>query len=201
MKITSKEQLSELYGTPNERAKNKILLKLEKHSRNFIERSPFFILSTIDQQGKMDSSPRGGKPGFVKILNDNQIIFPDSKGNNRVDSLSNIVDTGRVGTLFLIPGVDETLRINGSAHISSDPKLIELFPDEKNTPKTCVVIEVEEVFLHCAKAFMRSALWSADSKIERSELPSIGEMLRDQLGSKEVPESQEAMLKRYQDDL
>lgn len=149
----------------------------------------------------MDASPRGGNPGFVKVLNSQEIVIPDAKGNNRVDSLINIVETGRIGMLFLIPGVDETLRLNGTAFITSDTKYIEMFLSEKIPVKTCLVIKVEEVFLHCAKAFMRSKLWHEDSKIERSELPTMGQMLSDQLDSDETPETQEAMVKRYQKDL
>jgi predicted pyridoxine 5'-phosphate oxidase superfamily flavin-nucleotide-binding protein len=115
--------------------------------------------------------------------------------------MSNIVETGRVGLLFLIPGVDETLRLNGSAIISTDDDLLKLFPNEKISPKSCIVIKVEEVFLHCAKALMRSKLWHDDYKIERKSFPTMGRMLKDQLGDTKEPESQEEMVKRYQQDL
>jgi len=201
MKIKSEGQLRELYNLPSGRAKDKQLLALEKHSINFIQNSPFLIISTFDKNGKVDASPRGGKPGFVKILNEQKIIIPDSKGNNRIDSLLNIVESGRIGMLFLIPGVDETLRINGSVYISTDSDLLALFSSAHNLPKTCVVIQIEEVFLHCAKALMRSNLWNEKSKVMRSDFPTIGQMLKDQLGTQEDVESHEAMLKRYQKDL
>ena len=117
MEITNQEQLRELYGWPRGRAKIKVLQSLEKHAINFIEQSPFFVMSTYDSNGRTDASPRGGKPGFVKILDDNTLLVPDSKGNNRVDSLINIVETGNIGCLFLIPGIDETLRILSLIHI------------------------------------------------------------------------------------
>ena len=201
MKIENVNQLRELYDLPSGRAKDKVFSILDKHAITFISKSPFIVLSTSNKNGKMDASPRGGNPGFVKVLNSQEIVIPDAKGNNRVDSLINIVETGRIGMLFLIPGVDETLRLNGAAFITSDTKYIEMFSSEKIPVKTCLVIKVEEVFLHCAKAFMRSKLWDEDSKIQRSELPTMGQMLSDQLGSNETPETQEAMVKRYQKDL
>ena len=149
----------------------------------------------------MDSSPRGGVPGFVKVLTDSQLAIPDSSGNNRLDSLNNVVETGRIGLLFLIPGMDETLRLNGSAFISNNTNMLSRFSSELKQPKTCIVVEIEEVFFHCAKAFMRSKLWSPDSKIERSEMPSMGQMLHDQIGGNSKIETQDEMVKRYQKDL
>ncbi len=201
MKIESIQQLRELYGYPSGRAKDKVLSKLETHAINFINQSPFLILSSSNKEGKQDASPRGGALGFVKVISDSEIIIPDSKGNNRVDSLSNIVETGKVGLLFLIPGVDETLRINGNAYLSTDKDYLNVFTAEKNPPKSCIVVAIEEVFLHCAKAFMRSKLWDESSKINRDKFPTMGQMLKDQLGSKEAPETREAMVKRYQKDL
>jgi len=201
MKITTTNQLRALYDQPNARAKGKQLGSLDKHAVNFIEQSPFLVISTVHANMEMDVSPRGGKPGFVKILDSQTLIIPDAKGNNRIDSLTNIIETGRVGTLFLIPGIDETMRANGSASISTDPEYLNMFPDEQNPPKTCIVISIEEVFLHCAKAFMRSKLWSPTSQIDRSSLPTMGQMLKDQLGTNVEAESQDEMVKRYQSDL
>lgn len=201
MNITTSQQLRGLYDLPNERAKGKQLISLDKHAVNFIELSTFLVISTVNTNMEMDTSPRGGKPGFVKILNNQTFVIPDAKGNNRIDSLVNIVESGRVGTLFLIPGIDETLRINGSASISTDPEYLKMFPDEQNPPKTSIVISVEEVFLHCAKALMRSKLWSPASQIERSSLPTMGQMLKDQLRTNVETESQDDMVKRYQSDL
>lgn len=201
MKIKTESQLRALYGYPSGRAKDKVFSKLDKHAINFIEQSPFLVLSSASTSNKLDASPRGGSPGFVKVIDDSTIIIPDSKGNNRVDSIGNIVETGRVGLLFLIPGIDETLRLNGSAHLSCDASYLNLFQSEKNPPKSCIVVTVEELFLHCAKALMRSKLWDESSKIEKTEFPSMGQMLKDQLGSKEDPESREDMVKRYTPDL
>ena len=201
MKLSNLDQLRELYGYPSGRAKDKVLDSLEKHSIHFIENSPFLTLSTISNSRKMDCSPRGGAPGFVKVVNENCIVIPDAKGNNRVDSISNIIETGTIGLLFIIPGLDETLRVNGQANISTHEEHINLFASEEKIVKAAIVITIEEVFLHCAKAFMRSKLWSKDAQIKRSDFPSMGQMLKDQLGSSEAPESTEDMIKRYQKNL
>ncbi|MGB5418860.1 pyridoxamine 5'-phosphate oxidase family protein [Algibacter sp.] len=201
MKIENDAQLRELYGYPKGRAKEKVLSHLEKHGIHFIKNSPFFVMSTSSNEGKADASPRGGVPGFVKVIDDKTLIIPDSKGNNRVDSIGNIVETGRIGLLFLIPGIDETLRINGSAYLSTDIKHLDLFSEGQNPPKACLVVSVEEAFLHCAKAFMRSKLWDASAQIESQSFPTMGKMLKDQLGSKEDPESRDDMIKRYKKDL
>lgn len=201
MKITNQEQLRELYGYPKGRAKDKVLTKLEKHAINFIETSPFLVMSSSSEAGKQDASPRGGSPGFVKILDENTLIIPDAKGNNRVDSISNIIETGRIGLLFLIPGINETLRINGSAGLSTDPAYLKFFSEEQNPPIACIHVTVEESFLHCAKAFMRSKLWDASVQIDKDTFPTIGRMLNDQLGTNKEPETREDMEKRYTKDL
>lgn len=201
MKINTETQLRELYGFPSGRAKDKVLSKLDEHAINFIKKSPFLILSSSNKEKKHDASPRGGIPGFVKVINDSEIIIPDAKGNNRMDSILNIIETSNVGLLFLIPGVDETLRINGSAYLSTNKNHINLFASEQNLPKSCIIINVEEMFLHCAKAFMRSKLWDKSSQIDRGELPTMGQMLKYQLGSNDTPETREEMIKRYQKDL
>ncbi|MGH1540325.1 MAG: pyridoxamine 5'-phosphate oxidase family protein [Arenicella sp.] len=201
MYIESEEQLRKLYGFPKGRAKEKQLDALEKHSINFIEHSPFLTISTQGQSGMVDCSPRGGNPGFVRVMNDSCIIIPDAKGNNRLDSLVNIIETGEVGCLFLIPGIDETLRVNGFARISTHAKYLELFQDDKNPPQTCIEITIKEVFLHCAKALMRSKLWSPQALVDRSSFPTMGRMINDQLSVTEEPESQEDMVKRYEQNL
>lgn len=201
MKIVNKQQLRELYGFPSGRTKEKEFSSLDKHALRFIEKSPFVVISTSNKQGQLDASPRGGSPGFIKAINQNEIVIPDAKGNNCVDSIGNIIETGAIGMLFLIPGVDETLRVNGNGYLSTDSNYLELFDSEKNPPKACIVITVKEMFLHCAKAFMRSKLWHEDSKIKRTELPTMGEMLKDQLHASEPAKSHQDMVKRYQKDL
>ena len=201
MKIENAQHLRDLYGFPSGRAKDKALTKLDKHAIHFIATSPFLVISTSSQVGKLDASPRGGQPGFVKVVSETEIVIPDAKGNNRVDSIGNIVETGSIGLLFMIPGVDETLRINGQAYISTDTKYLDLFTSEKNLPKAVIVVSIEETFLHCAKAFMRSKLWDENAKIDRNSFPTMGQMLKDQLGSVDAPESREDMVARYEKDL
>jgi PPOX class probable FMN-dependent enzyme len=201
MYLESEEQLRELYGYAKGRAKDKQLPSLERHSSNFLAHSPFVTISTYAKSGSVDCSPRGGNPGFVKIINDNCIVLPDGKGNNRLDSLVNIIETGQIGCLFLIPGVDETLRINGLARISTSPEYLSLFSDDRNPPKTCIEITIKEVFLHCAKALMRSELWSLKAQIDRADFPTMGAMINDQLSIKDDPEAQEDMIARYKRDL
>lgn len=200
-KITSAKQLRELYDYPRGRAKDKVLDSLEKHSIHFIATSPFLVLSTVSKDGKMDVSPRGGKPGFVKISESGQLLIPDAKGNNRLDSLTNILETGSIGLIFLIPGIDETLRINGTACITNNEAVLSHFSTEDKKPVTCLVVSIDELFLHCAKALMRSKLWKSDYQIDPRNFPSIGTMLKDQLTSPEKAETREDMIKRYQKDL
>jgi len=201
MKIASDAQLREIYKEPKGRAKIKVLTALEKHSKNFIKESPFVVLATVSKTGTMDASPRGGGSGFVKIVSDTEILIPDYKGNNRVDSISNILETASIGLLFMIPGIDETLRLNGTATLTTSPDVLASFTDEARPPISCIVVQLEEVFLHCAKAFMRSKLWAAESQKDPNNFPSIGRMLNDQLKSTETPETREAMQARYTKDL
>lgn len=189
--IDSVDQLRSLYALPSGRAVRKQLSRLDRHCRRFIELSPFLVMAS-GGSGALDASPRGGVPGFVSVVDDVTLRIPDAPGNNRLDSLENIVAGGRVGLLFLIPGVDETLRVNGSAR---------LFATGEERPKLVIEVAVEEAYLHCAKALMRSRLWSGEARVERSVLPTMGEMLGEQLGLDTVPESREQMIARYQRDL
>jgi PPOX class probable FMN-dependent enzyme len=201
MNITSVDALRALYTTPGERAVRKQLSSLDRHCRRFIELSPFLVLATAGEAGEMDASPRGGVPGFIKVQDESTLLIPDVPGNNRLDSLENILVTGRVGLLFLIPGVDETLRVNGSAALSRAEGDLALCTDDRRAPKVVVRVSVLEAYLHCAKAFMRSRLWSAESHVDRALLPTLGQMLNDQTGIQVPAESQEAMVKRYGPDL
>ena len=199
--ITTIQALRALYAAPQERAVKKQIAALDVHCRRFIELSPFVVVSSADAQQNMDASPRGGAPGFIKVTADGAVLIPDAPGNNRLDSLENIVATGRVGLLFLIPGVDETLRINGRAVLSQDAADIALCTDLRRAPKLVIKVTVEAAYLHCAKALMRSRLWQADARVPRSSLPSAGQMISDQTGITSAPETQEAMIKRYAPDL
>ena len=201
MDILNESRLRDIYGHPKYRARNKELNSLDKHAINFINQSPFIVLSTSDQTGKMDASPRGGQSGFVKVLNEAELAIPDYKGNNRIDSLTNIVETNQIGLLFMIPGIDETLRVNGEAFITASEDILTLFSKESKPPISCIVVHVKEVFLHCAKAFMRSKLWDANTQVTPTGFPTMGEMLKDQIGISGEPESREEMTNRYLKDI
>ena len=188
------------YPAPGDRALRKQIAALDRHARRFIELSPFAVLSTADAQGRQDASPRGGAPGFVHVAAAQQLWIPDAPGNHRLDSLSNIVATGRIGLLFLVPGVDETLRVNGRARLRDEADRLAPFAADKRV-KLVIEVGIEEVYLHCAKALMRSKLWSDAARIERSALPTIGQMIADQMGVEAPGESQEQMLARYAKDL
>ena len=201
MNITTLEMLREQYAEPKERAVRKEIRALDVHCRRFIGLSPFLILATSDPNHNMDASPRGGAPGFVKVTADGVILIPDAPGNNRLDSFANIIATRKVGLLFLIPGVDETLRVNGSAVLSRDDADIALCTDERRAPKLAIRVTVEAAYLHCAKAFMRSKLWDASTHVDRDTLPTIGQMINDQAGMNVPTESREEMARRYAPDL
>lgn len=199
--IESVADLRQLYPEPKGRALQKQLDWLDAHCQRFIKLAPFVILATTSADGRLDSSPRGGDPGFVHVRDDRTLWLPDASGNNRLDSLTNIVETGRVGLLFLIPGVDETLRVNGSARVRADAEALRAFDAERRPPRVVLEIAVEEAYLHCAKALMRARLWDGASQRDRSALPTMGEMLRDQTGGTGSVETQEEMVARYARDL
>lgn len=199
--IETMEALRSIYPAPKPRSVVKQLDRLDKHCRNFIARSPFLVLATAGTDGRVDASPRGGEPGFVRVVDDRTLHLPDALGNNRLDSFTNIVQTGKAGVLFFIPGMDETLRVNGAARLEDDPGLLRAFPHPRHPPRIVVEIGVEEAYLHCAKALMRSRLWAADYRIERSVFPSMGQMIKEQSGSTEPVEPQAEALARWRSEI
>ena len=201
MHITTQTQLRALYAAPKERAVKKQLTSLDAHCQRFISLSPFVVVATGAAAGDMDNSPRGGAPGFVQCVDAHTLLLPDAPGNNRLDSLENIVATGRVGLLFMVPGVDETLRVNGRAVLSQDGVDIARCTNERRAPVLVIRVTVEAAYLHCAKALMRSSLWSPMAQVARSALPSAGQMLRDHTGIQTPVETPEEMRRRYEPDL
>ncbi len=198
--IEAVDSLRTLYKPPTPRAVAKAITALEPHSRKFISLSPFCVIATGDGSG-LDASPRGGSPGFVRVIDDHTLWLPDSPGNNRLDSMSNLLANEQIGMLFLVPGVDETLRVNGTARLRTDDECLDAMMDERRRPKVVIEIAVEWVYLHCAKALMRSKLWSDEVRVERSVLPTIGQMINDQTGESAPAEDQATMLERYAKDL
>ena len=201
MRITTTEQLRSLYAEPTERARRKQLDALDAHCKAFIALSPFVVLATANAAGRVDATPRGGAPGFVVVQDDHTLLLADSPGNNRLDALQNLIENPQAGLLFMIPGVDETLRVNGRVELSTDPADVATCRDERRAPKVVLRMTVQEAFLHCAKAFMRSRLWQGDAQVARDRLPTMNQMIHDQLGLAEPPEPQADMVRRYQQDL
>lgn len=199
--IDSIESLRGLYGEARERSQKKQLSHMDRHCLRFVGLSPFVVLASGSASGQYDASPRGGEPGFVKAPDALTLLIPDASGNNRLDTLQNIIATGRVGLLFLVPGVDETLRVNGKARLDSSPELMAHFAGERRAPKLVIEVKVEDAYLHCAKAFMRSKLWDPATHVERSALPSMGQMIADQIGTPGAGETQEQMVARYKADI
>ena len=153
---------------------------LDAHARNFIRRSPFVCIGTQNADGKADVSPRGDPAGFLSILDNHTLAIPDRPGNNRLDSLVNILSNPEVGLLFIIPGFDDTLRVNGHAQLVNDPVLLQKMSVKHRSPKLAVVVDVKEAFMHCAKAFRRSQLWNPECFQDRSEMPSLSKIILDQ---------------------
>ena len=180
--IADKNNLGQLYGEPSERAVLKQLDHLDKHCRAFIEISPFLVIGTMGSDGLGDVSPRGDAPGFVKVRDEKTIYLPDRLGNNRTDTLLNVIDNSGVGLLFLVPGMNETLRVNGNAKITIDDNILEGLSAQGKAPRSALEISVEEAYLQCAKALIRSKLWEEDYKIERKSFPSLGKIISDQIG-------------------
>ena len=191
-------QLRTIYRQPKGRAAVKVIHSFEKHSRRMIELSPFLVISTTGADGIADVSPRGDGPGFVKVLDDRTLAIPDRPGNNRLDTLTNILSNPAVGTIFFVPGVDEVLRVNGTAEIRDDPELLAPFEMRGKLPATVLVVKAQEIYLHCAKAIMRSGLWKAETQVERSALPTIGQMIADQVGEERPPETQQEVERQYE---
>ena len=193
----TRERLRELYDPPRGRAVTKELARLDRHCRRFIELSPFVVIASAGASGALDASPRGGEPGFVQVADEHTLLIPDSPGNNRLDTMENILATGQAGLIFMIPGIDETLRVNGPARLLEAPDVLARFASMARKPKLAIEVRVAQAYLHCAKAFMRSKLWDPSRHVPRSVLPSTGEMIREQSGSTDPVESQEAMIERY----
>ena len=182
----SKVELREIYGEPSGLAVVKQIDHIDPHCRQFIALSPFLCLGTSDQEGRQDVSPRGDLPGFVKVLDERTLAIPDRPGNNRLDSLGNLQANPNVGMIFLVPGVDETLRVNGIASLSTDPALLAAMAVNGKPPKAAIKVAVREVFFHCGKALKRSKLWEPASQVPRSTLPSLARMIIEQTKSTSV---------------
>lgn len=174
--LKTEAQLEAIYGKPAEAATVKEVNWITPHYRAYIEAAPYAALATSGPEG-LDCSPRGDKPGFVRVHDEKTLMLPDRRGNNRIDSLRNIVRDPRVALLFMIPGIGNTLRVNGRAHLSIEPGLLESFAVEENAPRSVTVIEVGAIYFQCARALVRSELWNPERHIDPKSLPSAGQIL------------------------
>ena len=179
-RIDEEGGLREVFGPAMDLAVRKSLTALDRHCRDFIARSPFLCIGTSGKSGRADVSPRGDPPGFVQVLDDRTLIIPDRPGNNRLDTMSNILENPAVGLLFFIPGFDDTLRINGKATIVRDEALLAAAEVNGKRPVVAIRVDVEEAFLHCAKALKRARLWDPASRVDRRVMPTLGRMILEQ---------------------
>lgn len=176
-KVTTDEQLDALYGEPHPASLNKEIDYISPQYRAFIEKAPFVVVGTSGPEG-LDSSPRGDPAGFVRVVDEKTVLIPDRRGNGRVDTMRNLVRDPRITLLFLIPGIGETIRINGRADIVTDPDLCATFIMQNKVPQSVLVVTVDRIYFQCQKALVRSGLWKAETQIPRSDLPSAGEILQ-----------------------
>jgi uncharacterized protein len=178
--VSDTAKLVQIIGQPKPEIATKEMPALDAHCRHFISLCPFLCISTADAAGNQDVSPRGDPPGFVRVLDDRTILIPDRKGNRRVDTMRNILENPNVGLLLMLPGVEEVVRINGKATLTDDPALLAGSAVNGSTPALGIIVKIDDVFFHCAKAVIRSKLWDPETPIQRTEFPTFGEIVRDQ---------------------
>ncbi|HMN87606.1 MAG TPA: pyridoxamine 5'-phosphate oxidase family protein [Bauldia sp.] len=196
--IKDEASLRAMFQAQTALAAQKCQSRLDRHAREFIRRSPFLCIGTQGRDGTADVSPRGDPPGFVRILDSRTLAIPDRPGNNRLDSLANIVANPSVGLLFVIPGFDDTLRVAGEARLVTDPAILGSLAVADKVPKLAILVGVREVFMHCAKAFRRSQLWNPALFQDRKEMPSLSKIILDQTTG--APEDEDEM-RRIDEDL
>ena len=199
--VTSEALLRELYGQPGERAVAKERPVLNEDCRAFIAHSPFLVMGTAGADGRCDVSPKGDAPGFVVVLDDQHLAIPDRLGNNRLDGLRNVVDNPHVGLIFFIPGREDTLRVNGRARIVRDEALLERLAVAGKRPVTALVVEVEQCFMHCARAFKRAGLWEPERWPDASNVRSMQRMIWDLLPAKPAGKTVEQYERESQENL
>ncbi|KYH01036.1 pyridoxamine 5'-phosphate oxidase family protein [Bradyrhizobium sp. DOA1] len=195
--IKSQEDLRAYFGQVNLIAEKKVLHHLDKFCRDFIALSPFLVLATSDGNGHADASPRGDAPGFVAVLDDKTLLIPDRRGNNRVDTFGNIIASPGIGLIFMVPGINETLRVNGRAEISQDAELLAPLAMQNVVPIIGLKIHVEETYFHCGKALMRSNLWSPAAQVERNSFPTLGRIIAEQTAAIETEVAEKTLEEGY----
>jgi PPOX class probable FMN-dependent enzyme len=192
--LASVEALRTVYKQPHQRSLDKEIDHLDVHCRDFIAHAPFLVLATANSDGNVDASPKGGTPGFVAVLDDHRLAIPDMSGNNRLDSMRNIVDGGNVALLFFVPGTDETMRVNGRATITTDAAVLDRCPIGELRANVAIVVDVRTAFIHCAKALRRSALWHYDAWPDTADMATPACMLKDHVGLEGTVEDSQRVL-------
>ena len=185
--MTTEAELRAIVDEPVQAIWDKDIGRIDEHARTIIAHSPFVLLATADEEGACDVSPRGDPPGSVLVLDDHRLVLADRPGNHRVDSFRNVLRNPRVGLLFLVPGMNETLRVNGRATLVSDAPFFDDLVVQGKRPRLALLVEVEELFMHCAKAFLRASLWKPETWPDRRSLPTLGRIAKDHLGLKDLP--------------
>ena len=188
-------------GAISPMAERKVLPRLDHHCRRFIELSPLIVVATADADGHLDASPRGDPPGFVRVLDEITLLIPDRPGNNRVDSFGNLLGNPGIGLIFFVPGIDETLRVNGSARILTDEAALAASAIDAKMPRTGLVVTIAEVFFHCGKALKRSRLWDPATQVDRKTFPTLGRIIADQAGGMSIAEADDRIARAYRDRL
>jgi uncharacterized protein len=195
--IEDPRQLREIYGAPNERSLKKELTRFDRHCRNFIALSPFLVLASSDPSGRCDASPKGDMPGFVRVVDDTTLLIPDRLGNNRVDTLGNLLARPGVGLIFFVPGINETLRVNGRASVTTDPALLEPLAVNGKAPRSGILVAAEEIYFHCGKALIRSDLWNPEKHVARGAFPPLGRIIAEQIGGIDPDEAERQTAESY----
>lgn len=186
--VTSEEAFRALIGTPSKLVQHKVIHHLDSHCRDFITKSPFVMVGTSDDEGRCDVSPRGDAPGFVRVLDDQHLLIPERPGNRRIDSIKNILKNPGIGLMFLIPGLEETFRVNGQACVTTHAQSLQPCSVSGRTPVLGIGVTVEECFVHCAKALKRSRLWHPETWLDEDDQPNIARMLSDHAKLPEMDE-------------
>ncbi|MBN9449314.1 MAG: pyridoxamine 5'-phosphate oxidase family protein [Bosea sp.] len=195
--VADARELRAVVGEVHLIAERKVLDRLDHFCRDFIALSPFLVLASSDSEGRADASPRGDGPGFVQVLDEKTLLIPDRRGNNRVDSFGNVLSSPGVGLVFFVPGINETLRVNGRARLTRDEVLLEPTTVQEKTPKLGLLVEVDEAYFHCGKALIRSKLWAQDAQVERSSFPTLGRIVAEQTKAVDAAEADANLEEAY----
>lgn len=199
--LDTREQVRAHYGAMDPRVAAKELPRLDKHARAFIALSPFLVIASADRAGRCDATPRGDAPGFVAVVDDRTLLIPDRRGNKRVDTMTNVAENPQLGLVFMVPGINETLRVNGRARITTDPALLAPLEAKGAVPNAGLLVHVEEAYFHCGKAMIRSDLWNPDRRVPRAAFPSLGRIIADQIKGLDADASEKWIEESYRERL